>query len=128
MKTPLQIGASLFAYGQAQTGMRLPAPPEKRFIINHIAGAVVSMAADRTSSEAKDAGGIGMVRYGGTPREFGLRFGELNRESLRRGQPRWLERQNVSREKLLELVRPMVEVVADVAPQQYCRHDHQHPS
>ncbi len=61
-----------------------------------------------------------MVRtLSGSPLEIGTAFGELHRETLQRGQQTWLERgaaNDHSREDLLELVAPMVEVVQEIAP------------
>ena len=76
-------------------------------------------AAEVPSEPAPDKP-VPMVRtFTGSPRDIGTAFGQSQRESLREAQAAWLARaakNNVAPEDLLDLVKPMVAVVREVAP------------
>ncbi len=67
-------------------------------------------------ADIPDTARVAMERYGGTPREFGIRFGERHSEILRQGQSRWLAAKGISREEILDMAKPMVEVLREIAP------------
>ncbi|HNS31575.1 MAG TPA: carcinine hydrolase/isopenicillin-N N-acyltransferase family protein [bacterium] len=62
---------------------------------------------------------IEMIRYAGTPEEFGRNFGLKHAERLRKNQDAWLGKaaaKNISPGQLLEMAKPMVDTVRKIAP------------